>query len=208
MSLPGPWGHLWIGPALPHPWDCAGHLKGTWRLWKLHFRCLPYPSGACSLVRGKAGIWTTKTWLLMNKSRWVISKLSPHIKKIQFKERKIQWANDLGHLGWDFPEISCAIYLLRLEETGNLWYVLDILLSLPASQFSTFPHWLRLEMSENWKAMDKKNNMRDSQRGKSTEEEMTPFRALVGTLLPLGLVQRLGLFTDSQKKKGPKMIHS
>lgn len=63
-------------------------------------------------------------------------------------------------------------------------------------------------MSENWKAMDKKNKMRDRQRGNSTEEEMTPFRARVRTLLPLGLVQMLGVLTDSQKKKGPKIVHS
>lgn len=63
-------------------------------------------------------------------------------------------------------------------------------------------------MSENWKAMDKKNKMRDRQCGNSTEEKMTPFRACVRTLLPLGLVQMLGVLTDSQKKKGPKIVHS
>lgn len=54
--------------------------------------------------------------------------------------------------------------------------------------------------------MDKKHEMRDSPRRKSTEEEMTPFGACVGTLLLLELVHRLGALTDSQKKKGPKIV--
>lgn len=153
--------------------------------------------------------WITKTWLLMSKPRWVTSKPSPHIKKIQFKERKkdtvSQWFGSVG-LGFPWYEaVPSALWAWKRRET----YLICIRYTAksPASQFSTFAHWLRIEMSENWKAVDKKN-IRDSQCGKSTEEEMTPFRGHVGTLLPLGLVQRLGVFTDSQKRKGPKIIHS
>lgn len=56
--------------------------------------------------------------------------------------------------------------------------------------------------------MDKKRKTKDSKCGKSGEEEVTPFRADMGTLLPLGLVQRSGVFTGSQKNKGLEIIHS
>lgn len=39
-------------------------------------------------------------------------------------------------------------------------------------------------MYDNWKAMDEKNKIGDSQHGKNTEEEMTPSRASVGNHHP------------------------
>lgn len=43
------------------------------------------------------------------------------------------------------------------------------------SQFLTFSHWLKIETSENWKALDKKNKIQANICRKSREEQWTPF---------------------------------
>lgn len=52
------------------------------------------------------------------------------------------------------------------------------------SQFLAFSHWLRIETSENWKALNKKNKIKADKCRTSRQEERTPFSARVGTLLP------------------------
>lgn len=75
------------------------------------------------------------------------------------------------------------------------------------SQFLTFSHWLRIETSENWKALKKKNNIKANKCRTNREEERTPFSAGWGHS-GLGVGAEVGSVHRFPEKKRPQIIHS
>lgn len=103
--------------------------------------------------------------------------------------------------------MSHTICLVSLGKNENLPDTVRYSPKHLVSQFLTFSHWLKIEMSENWKALDKKNKIQANICRKAERNKGLLSKPVWGHSCP-GAGAGFGSIRRFPEKKGPEIIHS